>query len=515
VSSSNNWQPKLGDKFVRRPRIRLHLRRVLGVPGLFSTAYGDIGSSIYYALGIVVVVASGATPVSLAIAGIFFVFTALSYAEGTAMLPEAGGSASFARHGFNDMVGFIAGWALMFGYVVTISISAFTIPSYLGYFWEPLKISPTFGTAAAMAIVLILIVINVFGIKESSLLNLFLTILDMGTQILLVLLALLFLFNPAVFVERIVNYWPSTPNLIFGVAIAAIAFTGIETISQMAEETRRPQVRSPRALILTTVAVLAISGGLSVSAFSAMTPAEMASEWAKDPIAGIAHALSFAIVPGQLAAEWFSEPGAQIVVAWVLGMVRALLPLLIALLAATILFVATNAGLMGISRLAFSLGRFQMIPPAMSRVHSKFKTPFIAIILFGLVAVLLQVPGFFMPNLFEHLGGLYAFGSMLSFALAHLAIIALRVRKPELPRPFRLGWNIKFKEREVPVTALLGLLGTSVVWVVVVIMQPYSRWVGLAWMAVGIGVYYLFRWRKGISLRQAADKPEMSVWDIR
>ncbi len=143
----SSWQPKPGDKVVHPPRPeRLRLRRVLRIPDLFSAGYGNVGSSIYYALGIVALVAMGATPVALGIAGILFIFTALTYAEGTAMLPEAGGSASFARHGFNDTVGFIAGWALMLSYIVTISISAFTIPPYLGYFWEPFKESPVVGT---------------------------------------------------------------------------------------------------------------------------------------------------------------------------------------------------------------------------------------------------------------------------------------------------------------------------------------------------------------------------------
>jgi len=492
----NNWHPKPGDKFVRRPRLKLHpLRRILGVPGLFSTAYGDLGSSIYYALGITAIVALGATPVALGIAGVFFVFTALSYAEGTTMFPEAGGSASFARHGFNNLTGFISGWALMFGYIVTISISSFTIPSYLGYFWEPLKTSPIFGTGLAMGIVALLIGINIIGIRESAVLNFSLAILDIGTQLLLIILALLFLFSPIVFIQRIANNWPTTPNLIFGVAIAAIAFTGVETISQMAEETKRPQVTTPKAYILTAVVVLAIYAGISLSTFSALTPQEIASSWAKDPIAGIAHVLSITIVPHEMANRWFSGVELQIIFAWVLRAIRTLLPILVALLASTILFIGTNAGLMGISRLSFSLSRYKLIPPAVSRVHNRFKTPYIAIILFGLVALLLQTPGFFMPGVFANLGGLYAFGSMLSFALAHASILALRVKKSDLPRPFKLGWNIRIRNRELPLTAILGLLGTSAIWVVVVIMQPYSRWVGFGWMGVGFLLYYLFqRW---------------------
>lgn len=472
------------------------------MPGLFSTAYGDVGSSIYYALGIVALVAFGATPVALGIAGIFFVFTALSYAEGTAMFPEAGGSASFARHGFNDLVGFIAGWALMFGYIVTISISAFTIPSYLGYFWEPLKESPVFSTGTAMGIVFLLMLINIIGIRESTVLNFSLAILSLGTQLLLIVLAFLFLFSPGVFLERVTGYWPAIPNLIFGIAIAAIAFTGVETVSQMAEETRRPQVRAPKALVLMSIVVLVIFGGISVAAFSAMTPPELASEWAKDPVAGIAHGLSAAIIPSELATRWFSEPALQVILAWVFEGLRDFLPILVALLAATILIIATNAGLMGISRLAFSLGRFQLIPPALSRVHHRFKTPYISLFVFALIALLLQTPGFFIPNMFATLGGLYAFGSMLSFALAHASILALRIKKPELPRPFKLGWNIRINNRELPLTAILGLIAMSIIWVIVVIMQPYSRWIGFAWMGMGFLVYFLFR--RQLSFQQLA-----------
>ncbi|TES83093.1 MAG: amino acid permease, partial [Dehalococcoidia bacterium] len=149
----DNYRPKPGDRIFRPRRIkRDRLRRVLGIPALFSAGYGNVGSSIYYALGIVAVVALGATPIALGIAGILFIFTALTYAEGTAMFPEAGGSASFARHGFNDLAGFIAGWALMLSYIVTISISAFTIPPYLGFFWEPFKVDPVLGTATSMGI---------------------------------------------------------------------------------------------------------------------------------------------------------------------------------------------------------------------------------------------------------------------------------------------------------------------------------------------------------------------------
>lgn len=497
----NNWQPKVGDKFVRRPRVKAHpLRRVLGIPGLYSVGYGNVGSSIYYALGIIALVAMGATPVVLAVAGLFFVFNALTYAEGTAMLPEAGGSASFARHGFGDLAGFVSGWALMLSYVVTIAISAFVIPPYLGYFWAPLKESAVMGTAVSMGIIFFLMIINVIGIKETSFVNVSAAVLDLLVQLLIIASGLLVVFNLDVLVHNITFYWPSWDHLILGIALAALAYTGVETMSQMAEETKRPAKRVPKALILMIVTVLILFSGVSTVALSAMTPQELATSWATDPVAGIAHSISVAITPEEMAAGLSSEKEAVIVLTWIFTELRNLLPGLVAVLAASILFIATNAGLMGISRLAFSLGRYHLIPPALSRVHPRFKTPYISVILFATVALIILIPGLFAPDVFINLGTLYVFGSLLAFIFAHAAILSLRIKRPDLPRPFKLGWNIKFKQWELPVTAIVGLVVTVVIWLVVMFTQPYSRWIGLAWMALGLGIYLVSRWRRKLPL---------------
>ncbi len=463
------WNPKLGDRIFRPRRIkRFRLRRVLGVPAVFSAGYGNVGSSIYYALGIVALVAMGATPVALGIAGILFIFTALTYAEGTAALPEAGGSASFARHGFGNLAGFIAGWALMLSYIVTISISAFTIPPYLGFFWEPFKDSAFIGTATSMGIIFFLMVLNVIGIRETSFINVGAAVLDILTQVSLVVIGFIVLFNPTVLVSRIVDNWPTPSNLILGIAMASIAYTGIETMSQMAEETKRPETNVPRALVMMIIAVLVIFAGISLVSLSAMPPEELASEWSRDPVAGIAFHLPIELI-------------------------RTVLKPLIAVLAGTILLIATNAGLIGISRLAFSLGTNSLVPPVLSRVHTKFKTPYIAIIVFSLIAILILVPGFFESDVFARMGALYAVGSLLAFMFAHASILSLRVRKPELARPFKLGWNVRIKGRELPVSAMIGFAATISIWIIILITEPYSRWVGLGWMVVGLIIYYLYR----------------------
>ena len=447
------------------------MRRVLGIPAVFSAGYGNVGSSIYYALGIVALVAMGATPVALGIAGILFIFTALTYAEGTAALPEAGGSASFARHAFGNTAGFIAGWALMLSYIVTISISAFTIPPYLGFFWEPFKTSPVIGTLVSIGIVFFLMVLNVIGIRETSFINVGATVIDILTQVSLVVIGFVLLFNPTVLIHRIVDNWPSAGNLVLGVALATIAYTGIETMSQMAEETKKPETSVPRALVMIIVAVLVIFAGISLVSLSAMPVEELSTEWARDPVAGIAFYIPIEII-------------------------RTILKPLIAVLAGTILLIATNAGLIGISRLAFSQSTHGLVPPALGRVHGRFKTPYISVIVSSLIAIAILIPGFFATDVFANMGALYAVGSLLAFTFAHASIIGMRIRKPEMERPFKLGWNIRIKGRDIPVSAVIGLLATSSIWVIILITQTYSRWVGLGWMLAGLIIYYFFRRRR-------------------
>ncbi len=486
---SDGWQPKPGDRIFHPRRIKgFRLRRVLGVPALFSAGYGDVGSSIYYALGIVAIVALGATPVALAAAGLIYIFNALTYAEGGAMIPEAGGSASFARHGLNDMVGFIAGWALMLSYIVTMAISAYTIPPYLAYFWPVLN-NPMVDSVVAMGIILFLMVVNILGVRESSRMNVFFIGVDITTQLTLVVLGVILILgpNPGILFQHMfgAGNWPSMQNLVFGIAIAALCFTGVETVSQLAEETKRPAERIPQAYVFMIVAVLVLFAGISLVALSAMTPQQLGDPingWARDPVAGIA-----ANLPSPILQSIFAP--------------------LVAVLAASILLTATNAGLLGISRLTFNLSSHKQLPAAFGRVHQRYRTPYVAIFLFCMLAILVLVPGLANPDFFTDLGALYVFGSLLCFALAHTSIIGLRIKEPGLPRPFKLSWNIRIRGREIPLTAILGLLATSAIWMVVLVTQPFSRWAGLVWMVAGLTVYYIYRRKNNMPLTHIPKPP--------
>src|ERR1700745_1416235 len=161
------------------------LRRTVGVPGLFATSYGNVGSSIYYALGLVAAYALGLTPVVFIFAGGLFALTAKTYAEGASMFPEAGGSSSFARHAFNEIASFFAGWALSLDYIITIAISAFFVPHYLGAFWPALNHNPG-DIIGGLIVVAALAVLNIRGIGESAKLNFVLAIADLFTQVVII-----------------------------------------------------------------------------------------------------------------------------------------------------------------------------------------------------------------------------------------------------------------------------------------------------------------------------------------
>src|SRR5688500_6598878 len=180
----------------------LGLERVLGVGALFSTAYGNVGSSIYYALGVVTVFALGLTPVAYLIAGWIFVMTAMTYTEATVNFPEAGGSSSFARRAFNEFVSFCAAWGQMLNYVITIAISAFFVPSYLSTIWEPLGESPG-NVLAGIAIVLALTAVNMVGVRESARLNFLLAIFDFATQLFLMILGFFLVLSFSTLIDNV------------------------------------------------------------------------------------------------------------------------------------------------------------------------------------------------------------------------------------------------------------------------------------------------------------------------
>jgi APA family basic amino acid/polyamine antiporter len=463
-----------------RPKNR-GLERVLGTGALFSTAYGNVGSSIYYALGLVAIFALGMTPVVFLIAGVIFACTAATYTEATTMFPEAGGSSSFARHAFNEFWSFFAAWGQMLNYIITVAISAFFVPHYLGVFWEPLGRSPA-DVVGGIIVVAILGVINVVGVKESASLNVFLALTDFGTQLVLVVIGIVLVFSPDTLVDNI-DLWdaPTLSNFLIAIPVGMVAYTGIETISNMAEEARDYGKTIPRAMAGVVVAVFAIYTFLPAVALSAM------------PVVNGETALAQSKEEGGYA----DDPILGVVANMDLGVFQHAAEIYVGILAATILFIATNAGMIGVSRLTYSMGQYRQLPERLRALHPRFRTPYVAIITFGLVACVTILPG-----QADFLGTIYAFGAMLSFTIAHLSVIALRINQPDAERPWRGPGTLRFRGYELPLFAVFGGTGTAIAFVVVTVLNFETLVAGTIWLTIGITTYVIYRRRHGLSLTE-------------
>jgi APA family basic amino acid/polyamine antiporter len=465
----------------RRRRQAHELERVLGANALFATAYGNVGSSIYYALGVTAFFALGLTPVVFVVAGLFFAATAATYAEGTVSFPEAGGSSSFARHAFNEVVSFGAAWAQMLNYVITIAISAFFVPHYLSIFWGPLKENPWDIIGGAVVIV-VLVALNIVGIQESARINVVLAAVDFGTQVLLVLLGFALVFSPHTLARNVhFGTAPTWGHFLLAIPVGMIAYTGIETVSNLSEEARDPVRSIPRSILMVAIAVFAIYFTLPLIALSAMpvhligghqqtllglSPSK--GGFANDPVLGLVEHLGI-------------HKGALL----------STIKVYVGLLAATILFIATNAGVIGASRITYAMAGYRQLPAIFRRLHPKFKTPWLSLIVFaGFVSILVLLPG--KTNF---LGTMYSFGAMLSFTIAHAAVIQLRRKRAGEDTPWRARPNLRWRGVDWPLFAVIGGVGTGLSWLDVVIQYPSTRYAGLGWIAIGFVVYVVYRRR--------------------
>ena len=475
------------------------LPRSLGAPALFAASYGNVGSSIYYALGVTAAFALGLTPLALILAGLIFVSTALNYAEGSAALPHAGGSSSFARRAFNGPIGFLVGWVQLLNYTATVSISAYFAISYLGVFniFHALKTNEFWHVGATIALIAFLMVVNVIGIQESSALNLVLAMADLVTQFALVILGVFLLLNIQTVIHNVhLGVAPTWSNFLASISIAMVTYTGIETISNMSEEAKDPGRTVPRATFWVIAAVLFVSAFLPTIGMSVFPvyqdpsthqwTTDLATTWKNDPVAGIV--TGFGSV-SQTLAFWSGI--------WV------------GILAFTILVIATNAGLIGISRLSYSLGGADLLPRTFARLHPRYKTPYLSIIIFGIAAALLVLPGILVHGQeIDLLGSIYALAATFAFCSAHLSVMRLRFIEPNLYRPYRMPGNIKFGRDSIPVISLVGALAIGTVFTQLLSQNiSNSTLIWLGWMGLGVITFVVYRRHRTLPLWEPLEVP--------
>ncbi len=470
--------------------------RELDARALFSVAYGEVASSIYFALGVIAAYALGLTPIVLLGVGVLFLVVSLSYAEGTAALPETGGAATFVRRASNDLAGFITGWALFLDYLIVIALSALFLPHYLA---GALHIG-ALGRNPWDVIVAVVVICGVAVIRlvrRPSLYGVGIVVpaLDLLTQLLLVVLGFALVVSPHALTQGTsIGTDPSWHAIAFSIPLAMLAFTGLETVANLAEEARSPGVDLPRSVFggLATVITLYVAiAVVAVSAFPGPNTA-LGTTWEHAPLLGVADRIGTELPSGLGEALRFY-----------VGITGAL-----------ILLTAVVTSISGFSRLAFSLGEHGQLPSGFGRLSRRAHVSPPAIVSVAVVASAFVIGTSFVKNDVAGLASLFSFGVLLAFTAAQLAVIKLRIDEPELPRPFRAPFNVRIRGVEVPLPAIIGAVATFAVWIVALATHPAARYGGPIWLAAGLVVFVSVRLSHGEGLLERVRAPdELPVYD--
>ena len=440
----------------------------LGEPALFAIALSAVGSSIYFGLGVVAGGALGLTPVVYLAAGVFFACTMLTYVEGSSLHAERGGASLFARYAFDELWSFIAGWAILLDYLIVLAIGAFVVPRYLGAFWDELG-EGVLAVAITAAVIAYVAWANVRGLSVERFRGVLrLTLASYLLLGLIAVIGLVQLFDLSLLTDSIVlGTTPETDELIFAAVIATAACTGIEAASGLAGEIRVNRGGLKRVVIVAGAGAGVMFVGFSLMALMAVPVRSgttlLGSTFEEMPVVGVVSALE----PGWLAETMRYAVGAM---------------------GALVLVSAANGQMLGIGRLTYSLGRNRQIPSLLSRLDTTRSTPYVAIVIAAVIAFGLALSGDL-----DFLAGLFAFGAMIAFTLAHLSIIVLRFREPDRPRPFRVPLSVPVGRGEIPLPAALGALLGAAGLVSVGAYHEAARVAGGVWMIAGLLLYVIYR----------------------
>ncbi len=469
------------------------VRRWLGVPLLFAVAFSAVGFSLYFSLGLVAERGLGLTPLIFLGVGLVFLLNTLTYVEGEAMLPERGGSATFARAAFgNELVSFIAGWAILIDYVIVIALAAISVPHYLTPIWSGFTdTAPEIITGAGVVIAAAVLTIGGFtGAGRARLLGL-IAIAGVGLLFAVIIVGLLTSFDLDILTTSL-NPFDSTANpetdeLIYAGVIATVAFAGIEAAANLAPEVRgAPAVDLRKLVVVAATLVPVIYFGVSVVALMALpvveTPAgpqtELGSTYLEDPVLGVVQS--------------FDPP-------WVADLMQ----IAVVAIVPAALFWAANTAMLGLSRHVYVLATNRQIPSWLGKLNRRSQTPHVAIVIAALMAI-----GLILPTDIDLLGGLFAFGATIAFTIAHASIIKLRIAEPERQRPFRIPFDVTVRGARVPLPTIVAAVLTGLAWISVIVYHDSARWVGIGWMIFGLVGYVIYRKGfEGTTLTQRVEVP--------
>ncbi len=459
-------QPGQGSELAARSRVIV--RRSIGSPILFTIVYSSLASALYFSLGVVAGHALGLTPVVFLIAAVLYTVTAMTYVEGASLHQDRGGATVFARYAFNELVSFIAGWAILLDYVILIAVTAYSATQYLKVFWSPLG-NRDEALALSLAFIALVVLSNIrgFGGRRAQRVGILLAG-DLVLQGFIVVLGLVLFFDPHTLTSSIhLGTAPTWSGLVFAATVAVISFTSLESASGLAGEVRISRRGLKRLVASTTATVAFLYVGIALVAVTALPvhdgTTELSTRYLDAPMIGVV---------SHVHPHWLGKT----------------LMYLVAAMAAVTLVAAANSAMLGLSRLAYSLSTNRQIPSALGRLHPQRSTPYVLIMLAGLIAA-----GLAATQNLDFLIGIYALGATLAFTIAHLSICRLRYSEPDRDRPYRVPLSVRLGKGELPLPAVFGALASAGGLVAVLVVHPDARYVGIGWMLVGIVLYVVYR----------------------
>jgi basic amino acid/polyamine antiporter, APA family len=462
------------------------LQRGLGSPVLFAIVYTSVAAAVYFALGVVAENALGLTPVVFLVAGLFFVLAAMTYVEGASLHQERAGSTVFARYAFNELVSFIAAWAILLDFLILIAVTAFMTSDYLAVLWSDLGEGLP-ETVFVLGVVLYVAVRNVIGFGTSRARRILrLVIADLVLQLVIIVVGVFTVLDFSLLVDQVdLGVAPTWANLIFAATLATVAFTSLESASGLAGEVDVRRRGLKRLVTSVAVTVLVVYTGMALVALSALPVVDgetaLGTTYLERPLIGVVE---------QYDPAWLAD-GLRYVVA---------------VLAVMTLVAAAQSGMLGLSRLAYSLATNRQIPSAVGRLHPSRATPYVVIAIAATLAGALT-----LTKDLEFLAGIYAFGALLAFTIAHAAIIASRYKEPDRMRPYRMPLNVEFRGASLPLPAVVGAVASALAWLSVVILHEGARYIGIGWMAFGLLLYVIYRTSEDKPLLKRVTIPQSAL----
>jgi APA family basic amino acid/polyamine antiporter len=466
------------------PRLKAHidappgLRKQLGSPALFGIVQGFIAASIYFSTGLVAERALGLTWLVFVAGGVLFAVVVPCYVEGASLHQERGGATVIARYAFNELISFIAGWAICLDYLILVALCAFATTDYLGAFWHGFDSGfPEFGAGALVVLYVALVAIRGGGTRRYERAAL-LVLGDLVLQLIVVALGLALLFEPDVLVHPAqIAGSPPFEDIVFAFPLVLVAFSGIDASSGLAGQVAIGRKGLRRLIGVRLVAAVIPYVGMALVASSVLP----GKGFVEAPVLGIVDAFDQA---------WLREP----------------LRYLVAVSAVVILVSAAQAAMLGLSRLGYALAVNRQIPSRVGHLHRTRATP-VVIIGFGAIVAI----GLLIPADLEFLAAICAFGATLAFTIVGASVCRLRYKEPDRDRPYRMPLNVRFMGGSLPVPAVLCVLMSLAAFAALLIEHGGARWVGLAWMACGVGVYVVYRTSQGKSVIKRVTVPEAAL----